>query len=81
MIRKKKEPKMIRKKKETMVRKTKDKVIHANFGGHVPHVGKDCFKAEFRFKHMNTVWIDAGICNNCPEKPCQYFKTWKEGLK
>ena len=74
--------KMIRKtKKEKMVRKAKTyKVIHANFGGHVPNVGDDCPKSIHRFKHMDTIWLDAGICNGCTLKPCSYFKAWKEWL-
>lgn len=66
--------KMIRKKSNS-------KIIHVNFGGHVAHVGNECIKSSFRFKHMNTIWIDAGICNNCSKKPCEYFKAWKEDLK
>ena len=83
MIRKKKIEGMFKKKNKPskMIRKKTSKTIHANFGGHIPHVKNDCIKSSFRFKHMNTIWIDAGICNNCSIKPCEYFKAWKEGLR
>ncbi len=58
-----------------------EKTITNPFGGHVPFVGENCIKQSYIFKNMNVKWIDAGVCINCIEKPCEYFKAWKESLK
>lgn len=56
--------------------------IVKNIGGHLPHPPLDCKRPQFIFTNFGVLWIDLGICVNCPdrcERRAEYIWELKNG--
>ena len=59
-------------------KKFNKKIIRFPFGGHILDPGDDCINQHKIFRNKHNTWIDAGICQNCKQKPvCKTYKEWK----